>query len=310
VGAKARKGFGSFADPPNLQDLTLEACRELAGQFRALCGVTPHASAKSATSALESRLTIEDTQTSWQDCWYALDQLGFSMQAFAQQHKHNTEKKALGLPRKIHGPSAHPLSNQTSWRAPENLESPKGDRHASPVYYHFAKGTNGNLIIRIIAFPAAYLPSLDVSSAFLNRLLTHLSHDLVRRTCTYADRGQGSVTVSVSTAQSQASRGGGLTKRQSGTPVMVRIVAVRPKGGYEVQEEGKPKGTLVVGTSPSPPPKDGDHVQVLIHDDNPRNPQYRWGTPSTGRERPSGPNPGRPQSRGGPQPQGGPQRRR
>jgi len=121
MGAKARKGFGSFADPPNLQDLTLEACQELAGQFRAFCGVTLHTSDKSATSVLESRLTIEDTQTSWQDCWYALDQLGFSMQAFAQQHKHNTEKKALGLPRKIHGPSSHPPSNQTSWHAPENF---------------------------------------------------------------------------------------------------------------------------------------------------------------------------------------------
>ncbi|MFV1968995.1 MAG: hypothetical protein ACC628_26545, partial [Pirellulaceae bacterium] len=69
-------------------------------------------------------------------------------------------------------------------------------------------------------------------------------------------------------------------KRKFGTPARVRIVAARRKGGYDVQEEGKPTGTLTLGPEPAPSPKIDDVVDVEVHNDDPKRPQYRWPTPA------------------------------
>ncbi len=66
-------------------------------------------------------------------------------------------------------------------------------------------------------------------------------------------------------------------KRPPKTPARVRIVAPRPKGGFDVQESGRLQGTLTLGT---PPPEIstnvGDEVAVIVHNDEPKCPQYRW----------------------------------
>jgi hypothetical protein len=68
-------------------------------------------------------------------------------------------------------------------------------------------------------------------------------------------------------------------KRASGEKAKVKIVAPRPKGGFDVQdiEPGRNPGTLTVGT---PPPgidtNLGAQVDVLVHVDDERKPQYRW----------------------------------
>jgi len=71
-------------------------------------------------------------------------------------------------------------------------------------------------------------------------------------------------------------------KRSSGAKAQVKIIAPRPKGGFEVQdvESGRNPGTLTVGT---PPPGTetnlGAIVDVLVHVDEPKRPQYKWPQP-------------------------------
>jgi CRISPR type III-B/RAMP module RAMP protein Cmr6 len=70
-------------------------------------------------------------------------------------------------------------------------------------------------------------------------------------------------------------------KRNSGTPAKVRIVGVRPKGGFDVQETGRPQGTLTLGTPLSGTVTGiGAEVDVLVHVDDPSRPQYKWPTVS------------------------------
>ncbi len=69
-------------------------------------------------------------------------------------------------------------------------------------------------------------------------------------------------------------------RRETGAPAKVTIVAPRPRGGFDVQEEGRPMGTLTVGT---PPPgvvtEAGATVDVKVHVDDPKKPQYKWPEP-------------------------------
>ncbi|MFI5456517.1 MAG: type III-B CRISPR module RAMP protein Cmr6 [Isosphaerales bacterium] len=68
-------------------------------------------------------------------------------------------------------------------------------------------------------------------------------------------------------------------KRASGEKAKVKIIAARPKGGFNVQdvELGRNPGTLTVG---SPPPgvdtSPESIVDVLVHNDDSKTPQYRW----------------------------------
>jgi CRISPR-associated protein Cmr6 len=68
-------------------------------------------------------------------------------------------------------------------------------------------------------------------------------------------------------------------KRNSGESAQVTILAARPNGGFDVQdiEPGRNPGTLTLGF---PPPGTntaiGAVVDVLVHNDDPQRPQYRW----------------------------------
>ena len=72
-------------------------------------------------------------------------------------------------------------------------------------------------------------------------------------------------------------------KRDSGESAKVKIIAARPKGGFNVQdlELGRNPGTLTVG---SPPPNidtnPGAIVDVVVHNDDAKTPQYRWPDPA------------------------------
>ena len=68
-----------------------------------------------------------------------------------------------------------------------------------------------------------------------------------------------------------------VAKRPANTPCKVRILSARTKGGFDVQESGRRPGTLTVGSPPSGTVASvGDEVDVVVHDDDPRRPQYRW----------------------------------
>jgi CRISPR-associated protein Cmr6 len=78
-------------------------------------------------------------------------------------------------------------------------------------------------------------------------------------------------------------------KRPANTPTRVTIVALRPKGGFDVRESGRQQGTLTLGTPPAGVSTSvGDEVDVLVHNDEPKCPQYRWPEAKAGRPK-SGP---------------------
>jgi CRISPR-associated protein Cmr6 len=72
-------------------------------------------------------------------------------------------------------------------------------------------------------------------------------------------------------------------KRNSGDRAKVTIIAPRPKGGFDVQdtEPGRNPGALTVGSPPTGTDTSiGAVVDVLVHNDDPRKPQYRWPQPA------------------------------
>ena len=71
-------------------------------------------------------------------------------------------------------------------------------------------------------------------------------------------------------------------KRASAQKAKVKIISLRPKGGFDVQdvEPGRNQGTLTLGTPPSGTETNpGCVVDVLVHDDKPQQPQYKWPQP-------------------------------
>ena len=201
VGSKGRKGFGSFEDIQIEGITSVEDCRNLGQGFRGSCRVS---SGETPSPVLERIKTLE-TQTPWRNPWTALDQLGFAIQAFAQKYAHREEKKALGLPRNIHGPRNSPMGHQkpATHEPPKKLSAKEGKRHAAPVLYHLARADAGQLLIRVTAFPSHYLPSFDESERMLSELLDFLDTELKRRIqnqATIGQRGGGS---------QQSGRGGG-----------------------------------------------------------------------------------------------------
>lgn len=72
-------------------------------------------------------------------------------------------------------------------------------------------------------------------------------------------------------------------KRNSGDRAKVTIIAARPRGGFDVQdtEPGRNPGTLTVGSPPAGTNTSiGAVVDVLVHVDDERRPQYKWPLPA------------------------------
>lgn len=159
VGSKARKGFGSLA-ADQLQDHNLQSCQKAANELRKHLGLSNQFAEGNAHSpSLQQILNPAEIRFTWHDIWQVLDQVGFAYQSAAHKRAHDARKIALGLPRQIHGPRSQPLPHQDpqTHRPPQRLRGPKGDRHASPVFIHI-DGITGNYTVRIVAFPAVYLP--------------------------------------------------------------------------------------------------------------------------------------------------------
>ena len=168
VGAKCRKGFGSLRAQAGLAEVSLENLMQGASELRRLAGLNDNRPDNPQSPSID-RAIIQQVPTPWTNYWYALDQLGFAAQTFAKRYKHNVEKRALGLPRKIGQPTTG------RFRAVE------GDRHASPVHFHFSKGDDGKLLLNIAAFPAAYLPDFVTSQNFIRQFTQFLVEEIRRR---------------------------------------------------------------------------------------------------------------------------------
>jgi CRISPR-associated protein Cmr6 len=310
AGSKARKGFGSLQANPEFSGSLDEAgCLQVAQSLRDRLGLGNEFTAGHATSSAlgdPDRQTLAEEMPT-QDEAAAHDLIGTTYQAVAQAFKHRPDKAAWGLPRKIHGPredgpltarDGRPL--QRDWQRPEWLDFPKRDRttrrenarHASPIHLHLARDPGGRLTIRMIGFPANFLPDRATSVRMLQEFFARFRRELAER----QPAPPRNATGRADTGPRAALRPSAAAPAR--TPVTVTVLERRDAGGrtsFLVQEEGKPRGVLGYGTPPPTLPEVGQTVEVYVNNPGQRNPQYRWDPPSPPPQPtrgPRGPRPG------------------
>lgn len=175
VGAKARKGFGSFADILIDGIGSIEDCKEAARNFRALCGLASKPQHDAPSLELMSAPVI--MPTTWTNAWFALNRIGEAMQAFAKSGKHQAWKSALGIPRKSDHRSA-----TAGYLVPKvlipNVKDKTIDRHAAPIHYHVAATSEQKLEIRLVTFVSPHLPDDATSRQRLDELRTYVQKQL------------------------------------------------------------------------------------------------------------------------------------
>lgn len=262
VGAKCRKGFGSFRD---LADFDLERIRRSAAAFRSQCGLgTPtFVESKAESPAVQQMLPLLELPTGGINYWLALDQLAGGTQHFAKRYKHRVEKKALGLPRKIGAPVSG------TFRAGKHVAK---DRHASPVFYHFSKADDGKLTLRAVAFPSPELPNLTESRRLLNELLTELKATLPIR---FKDHVAGKVLATVMPTAAAPSG----PKLTAGMKVKAKICP-DPKGKARAFAEYRGLVGNILNMPAGLTVNDGDEVDLIINSVNETSKQiaFRWPT--------------------------------
>ncbi len=169
LGQRKRKAFGSL-QPQNWPDWNLDRVKSLAQAMRKHCQLEQEFSEELALSpSLEQAFELE-IATPWKNVWFVMHQLGESLQEYMQAHKHELEKKALGLPRQM----KPPLNGAFSVDA-------EIERHSSPYYLHLERQDSGQFRIRMLALPAARLPNLAQSQKILQDLAQTLQQALEQR---------------------------------------------------------------------------------------------------------------------------------
>jgi len=216
AGSRSRKGFGSFDDIEVPGINSKEDCITAAAACREHCKLGRQ-QAPSKAPALEEALILPDQSTAWADPWYAIDQTGMVLQRFAKNLK-AANRIALGLPRSVGG---------------DRQSAEKGDRHASPALWSLATHEDGTLVVRLIAFPAAYLPDKVTSRTTLQQLVDFARQEL---------RRQADQSPRPSRSGGQGLSPGGRTDRRDGRRAPVYSFPSRPsqtnaKAGDRVQAE-------------------------------------------------------------------------
>ncbi|MGH7067934.1 MAG: type III-B CRISPR module RAMP protein Cmr6 [Acetobacteraceae bacterium] len=175
VGAKARKGFGSFDDTPIDGIASIDDCKRAARELRSLCGLGAAAYRDAPSLELMSAPVL--VQTKWTNAWFALNRIGEAMQAYAKTGKHQAWKSALGLPRKSDCAEADNKELRPKASIPHFREELKGGRlgrHAAPIHYHVAR-SEGTLELRLVAFTSPHLPDEATSKERLDALRAHVA---------------------------------------------------------------------------------------------------------------------------------------
>ena len=288
VGSKARKGFGSFRDVDIAGIANVEDCKQRGTDFRSTAGFAVRPQHQARSSSLDEIYMLSpEVETPWRDWWFAIDQLGFAVQSFAQKNAHQDRKAALGLPRKIHGPRNDPMPHQAreSHRPPRNLPvSVNGrSRYASPVHYHLAPRADGALTVRMTAFPAPDLPDINTSREVLKELREHLKSELAARAQKHANRGTKPPErrVSPAPADKQEHTAGLLPK--PGDPVEAVLLEERTrKDGWKARHEpsglqGPIQNSVQVSATAEP----GDRVRLIVALVRPGEMAFSWPTPET-----------------------------
>jgi CRISPR-associated protein Cmr6 len=295
VGSKGRKGFGSLrvvSENPWRSPLTLDSVRATAASLRQDLNL-PNAFTESlAESAALSHpgVVLKEIEVTVRSGDAAIEQAGnaYMKTAGSVGHKHNPDKQSLGLPRKIHGPGIKPLPHQNSVThlPPLFLDTPRRDplhqrreedaRYASPVHLHVTEVTTGRWLVRLLAFPAAFLPDHAQSAAYLKK---------------FSDSFAATLEVAAS------SGGSGLGGHRESGPahpeprraasgyklVEVKVLEIKTlndKPSLRVQESGRKPGMLNTGVPPASLPAEGDTITVYWSTtSNPASPTYRWDLP-------------------------------
>lgn len=259
AGAKARRGFGSFAvslpeSPQNLKEAMLRAA---AMRPRVSPPMQPVSSAIEQMQEKELRLRGNEP-------WFALDQLGYAYQEFASAEAHKKEKVSLGLPRRIHkGPEAI------------SLRHPAGQykRHSSPLHFHLVHDENG-YAVRIAAFASPRLPDPATSRDYLSKCVARMERWLGEQ--------EGKP---IPPAPQQAREPAAVAPRpvtpvsslKVGDRVTGTLVEKSPKGTWKAKVEGFLRPGPVQNSPMMPVSlKQGDSVPLKVAINKPNDPAFIW----------------------------------
>ena len=283
IGSKGRKGFGSLK-ASNLDLPDLAGCCSTGSSLREQVGGQRVFSVDRAESPSISdpQLQLLEILISEPHTQNLIELIGKAYSAVASHFKHDPDKAAWGLPRKIHGPMDRPLRHQAAetHRPPQWLDFPKrprdvspaNSRHAAPIHLHVEPRDPGRFIVRLVGIPAKYLRDRDMSVRMLRAFAEAFKQEFDRL------------------AMPQRPAGGPPTAARSASTPNVQLVEVTilerlensGPNAFRVQEEGRPRGMVVHGTPPNPLPGIGDKVHVYREaSTNPRSPMYRWSPPDS-----------------------------
>lgn len=273
VGAKERKGFGSLTD---LSGLSLEQCRTIGSKFRQKMGLNNRFENRLAESpSLEpSMMLYMEKETTWTNAFWTLHQLGHATQAFAQKHKHNRAKKALGLPRNLRPPE------HGDFRPPAKRQSMP--RHASPTQFHLARNEQDHLIIRACFFVSSALPSEDASRNFLSEYRDFLNKELDgllknQQPATSSVRSTPATTFQP-TKQVQTTAGKTSSHLEANKPVQAILLEEKTKkGGWKAKHEGSGLSGPIVNSAEVPADCMPNQVlELIVHSVNKTEISFRW----------------------------------
>ncbi|NTV29494.1 MAG: type III-B CRISPR module RAMP protein Cmr6 [Candidatus Omnitrophica bacterium] len=291
LGSKGRHGFGSLSDS---EEGSLESVKQSAHDFRAYCGMKRQLACLSSTPSIDLMLPPIQIDTFWTNYWFVLDQLGFSIQDFAQAkgHKRTWIKEALGLPRKI-GVSDNDGTRdkvyRTEWDARARQKvvwlGQKHDfidkrdaehmRHASPVCINIRRNLQGH-VIHITAFPSPFLPTLATSQKLLADFLKHLEDNLKKRVNDHKDKGQNSPYPSSGQVTPQ------VVLPKAGESVQAVLLEMRTKkGGWRAQHAAtKIEGPVQNSADVPADKKVGDQLRMIVALVSGREIAFRYPTPA------------------------------
>ena len=283
AGSRSRKGFGSFDDITVPGIVSLEDCIASAKRFRETCKLMgSHGRTVGAPVLDEAREMVVTQATAWSDPWYALDQTGMVLQVFAKKLPAN-KRIALGLPRRIGRPG-------------RPLKAEKGDRHASPALWSLATCNGGKMIVRLIAFPAAYLPERSVSKGLLKEFVDFAQGELSRiakrvpSALRLRNHGQPR-TRPIATGPRQREAPAPAAARCPKSNDRVEAVLLEEKtrkGGWKARHldsglQGAIQDSMNVPADVHP----GQRVPLTVAYANPTAIQFRWAEPRTRKKKPA-----------------------
>ena len=244
VGAKARKGFGSLRELSVDGIQSLEDCEEMAmGLLRELN--MPEAANGRYAPSLTDAIQMPEVRTSWQNPWFACHNLGEIHRA-ATRELDKRERVVLGLPRKG--------------------QSVKGvDRHASAVHWSLGRNSNGQLLVRLLAFPSAKLPNWKNCHKALTSYVKNAAREL--DSCKRG-RAAGPVLFHQESSPAPSSMPDGGEFPQAGDQVEVTLLLERTKKGkWKAQHSGSELAGVILDDLPSDSVP-GHKIQLYVHSIN------------------------------------------